>query len=99
MESVLDAPDLLARIQICAEGGNPIIQDVLRAAETDSDTYVMVCACQQEKQSNLLKKALGQAEVAADHSVTLDTRRSTNEGILDRICERIGNISDDRHCN
>ena len=53
---------LLCIPQLCAEGGNQILEDVLRAAEDDPDTYVMVCACAEETQMKLFKKALRNTE-------------------------------------
>src|SRR6185437_2701699 len=79
--------------QLCSEGGNQILQDVLRSAENDSDTYVLVCACQAETQTKLFKKTLRNTEFDEKHLVTLDIRNATNDGILDRIRERLSEIA------
>ena len=80
--------------QLCGEGGNQILQDVLRSAENDPDTYVMVCACQEETQMKLFKKAMRNAEFDPKQFVPMDARNTTNDGILDRIRERLKEIAD-----
>jgi heterodisulfide reductase subunit A-like polyferredoxin len=80
--------------QLCAEGGNRVLEDVLRAAEDDSDTYVMVCACADETQMKLFKKALRNTEFNTEHFVPLDIRNTTNDGILDRIRDRLKELAD-----
>ena len=67
---------------------------MLRAAEDDPDTYVMVCACPEETQMKLFKKALRNTEFDAEHFVPLDVRNATNDGILDRIRERLNELAD-----
>jgi heterodisulfide reductase subunit A-like polyferredoxin len=94
IESEFDVSYAAVHPQLCAEGGNQILQDVLRAAENDPDTYVMVCACQEETQMKLFKKALRNAEFDDKHFVPLDIRNTTNDGILDRIRERLQELVD-----
>ena len=67
---------------------------MLRAAENDPDTYVMVCACQEETQMKLFKKALRNAGFDDKRFVPLDVRNTTNDGILDRIRERLKELAD-----
>ena len=64
VESELDVSYAVVHPQLCAEGGNQILQDVLSSAENDPDTYVMVCACQEEIQKKLFMKALRHTEFA-----------------------------------
>jgi heterodisulfide reductase subunit A-like polyferredoxin len=94
IESELDVTYAVVHPQLCAEGGNQILEDVLRSAEDDPDTYVMVCACQEETQMKLFKKALRNTEFDAEHFVPLDARNTTNDGILDRIRERLKELAD-----
>ena len=94
IESELDVSYAVLHPQLCAEGGNQILQDVLRSAENDPDTYVMVCACQEETQRKLFKKALRNTNFDEQHFVPLDARNSTNDGILDRIRERLTELAD-----
>ena len=85
--------------QLCGEGGNQILQDVLRSAENDPDTYVMVCACQEETQMKLFKKAMRTAEFDPKQFVPMDARNTTNDGILDRIRERLKDLADPKKPN
>jgi heterodisulfide reductase subunit A-like polyferredoxin len=94
IESEFDISYAAVHPQLCAEGGNQILEDVLRAAEDDSDTYVMVCACAEETQGKLFKKVLRNTEFAIDRFVPLDIRNTTNDGILDRIRERLKELAD-----
>ena len=94
IESEFDVSYAAVHPQLCGEGGNEILQDVLRSAENDPDTYVMDCACQEETQMKLFKKALRNTEFNADHFVPLDVRNTTNDGILDRIRERLNALAD-----
>lgn len=94
IESEFEVTYAAAHPQLCGEGGNQILQDVLRAAEDDADTYVMVCACAEETQMKLFKKALRNAEFAQERFVPLDIRNTTNDGILDRIRERLKELAD-----
>jgi heterodisulfide reductase subunit A-like polyferredoxin len=94
IESEFDVSYAAIHPQLCAEGGNQILQDVLRSAENDDDTYVLVCACQEETQMKLFKKALRSTEFNAEHFVPLDIRNSTNDGIIDRIRERLSDLAD-----
>ena len=94
IESEFDVSYAAVHPQLCAEGGNEILQDVLRSAENDPDTYVLVCACQSETQTKLFKKTLRATEFDADRLVHLDVRNMTNDGILDRIRERLTEIAD-----
>jgi heterodisulfide reductase subunit A-like polyferredoxin len=79
--------------QFCAEGGDQILQDVLRSAEDDADTYVVVCACQQETQKKLFQKALDCSDFDPENFVSVDIRTSANDGILFRIHERLNGLA------
>jgi len=94
IESEFDVSYAAVHPQLCAEGGNQILQDVLRAAEDDSDTYVLTCACAEETQMKLFKKALRNTGFNETHFVPLDARNATNDGILDRIRERLKELAD-----
>ena len=43
IESELDVEYAALHPQLCAQSGTEALEDVLRAAEDDPDTYVMVC--------------------------------------------------------
>lgn len=94
VESEFDVAYAAVHPQLCAEGGKEILHDVLRTAEDDPDTYVMVCACAEETQTKLFKKVLRDTGFDDKHFVPLDIRHSTNDGILDRIRERLQELID-----
>jgi heterodisulfide reductase subunit A-like polyferredoxin len=94
IESEFDVSYAAVHPQLCAEGGNQILEDVLRAAEDDPDTYVMVCACAEETQMKLFRRVLRDTEFSTDRFVPLDIRNTTNDGILDRIRERLKELAD-----
>ena len=89
MESELDVTYTAMHPQLCARGGIEFLEDVLKSAEDDPDTYVMVCACDGDTQRKLFKKAMRDAEFDEQHLVPVDIRNATNDGILERIRERI----------
>jgi heterodisulfide reductase subunit A-like polyferredoxin len=94
IESELDVAYAAVHPQLCAQGGIQVLEDVLRAVEGDPDTYVMVCACAEETQKNLFKKALRRTGFDEKHFVPLDVRNATNDGILGRIRERLTELAD-----
>ena len=60
IESEFDVSYAVVHPQLCAESGNQILQDVLRAAEDDPDTYVMVCACAGRNADEALQEGFAQ---------------------------------------
>jgi hypothetical protein len=94
IESELDVVYAAMHPQLCAEGGIQVLEDVLRTAEDDPDTYVMVCACAEDTQKNLFKKAFRRTGFDEKHFVPLDVGNTTNDGILDRIRARLAEIAD-----
>jgi len=94
IESEFDVSYAAMHPQLCAEGGNEILEDVLRAAEDDPDTYVLVCACAEETQMKLFRKALRNTQFDTKNFVPLDISNATNDGILDRIRERLKELAD-----
>lgn len=93
VESEFEVSYAAVHPQLCGESGNQILQDVLRSAENDSDTYVMVCACAEETQAKLFKKALRTTGFDDKQFLSLDIRNTTNDGILDRIRERLNELA------
>ena len=94
IESELDVSYAAIYPQLCGQAGNQALEDVLHAAEDDPDTYVLVCACAEETQKKLFKKALRNTGFDDKHFVPLDVRNTTNDGILDRIRERLAELAD-----
>jgi len=94
VESELDVSYAAVHPQLCSESGNQFLADVLRAAEDDPDTYVLTCACAEETQRKLFKKVLRNSDFDDKHFVPLDIRNATNDGILDRIGQRLNELAD-----
>ena len=89
IESGLDVDYALVHPQLCGAGGNRVMEDVLRSAEDDPDTFVIVGGCEAEAQQKLFQKLFRKTGFNQDHFVAVDVREATNEGILGRLREKI----------
>jgi heterodisulfide reductase subunit A-like polyferredoxin len=89
VESDLGVDYAIVHPQLCGEGGSKVMEDVLRSAEDDPDTIVIVGACEAEAQQKLFKKLLRETGFDQDHFVAVDIRNTTNDGILDRLRGKI----------
>ena len=89
IESALDVDYAVVHPQLCGAGGNRVMEDVLRSAEDDPDTFVIVGACEVEAQEKLFRKLFRKTGFDRDHFVALDVRDATNEGILARVREKV----------
>lgn len=89
VESDLDINYAIVHPQLCGQGGNEILTEVLRESAPDPDTYVMVGACAPEAQAKLFKKVLRNAAFHEKRFVPVDIRGTDNDGILVRLKERV----------
>jgi heterodisulfide reductase subunit A-like polyferredoxin len=89
IESDLDVDYAIVHPQLCGVGGNKVMEDVLRSAEDDPDTLVIVGACEPEAQQKLFQKLFRKTDFDQDHFVAVDIRDATNERILDRLRKKI----------
>ena len=89
IESDLDVDFAIVHPQLCGEGGSKVMEDVLRSAEDDPDTLVIVGACEPEAQQKLFQGLFRKTGFDQDHFVAMDIRDATNEGILDRLRKKI----------
>jgi heterodisulfide reductase subunit A-like polyferredoxin len=89
IESDLEVDYAIVHPQLCGEGGSKVMEDVLRSAEDDPDTIVIVGACEPKAQRKLFKKLLRKTGFDQDHLVAIDIRGTTNDGILDRLREKM----------
>ena len=89
IESDLDVDYAVVHPQLCGIGGSRVMEDVLRSAEDDPDTLVIVGACDPEAQQKLFQKVFLKTGFDQDHVVAMDIRNTTNDGILDRLREKI----------
>jgi heterodisulfide reductase subunit A-like polyferredoxin len=89
IESDLAVDYAIVHPQLCSMGGNRIMEDVLRSAESDPDTLVIVGACEPEAQQKLFQKLFCKTGFNQDHFVPVDIRGATNKGILERLSKEI----------
>jgi heterodisulfide reductase subunit A-like polyferredoxin len=87
--SDLDVDYAIVHPQLCGPGGTRVLEDVLRTAEDDPETFVVVAGCEQEAQRRLFQKTLRKAGFDQSHFVPVDIRDATNEGILERLRKKI----------
>lgn len=92
IESELDVEYAVLHPQLCGQGGNAALTDVLREAGAEPDTYVVVGACAPEAQVKLFKKVLRETGFDPNRFVPLDIRNTDNEGILVRVREAVGSV-------
>ena len=89
VEADLDIQYAVVHPQLCGQGGNEVLTEVLRQSAADPETYVMVGACAPEAQLKLFKKVLRNAAFEEKRFVPLDIRGTDNDGILARLKERV----------
>lgn len=92
IESELDVQYTVVHPQLCAQGGNAVLAEVLRASATDPETYVVVGACAPEAQVKLFKKLLRESRFEEKRFVPLDIRGTNNEGVLARLKEKVESL-------
>jgi heterodisulfide reductase subunit A-like polyferredoxin len=89
VESALNMDYAIVHPDLCGPGGKEILADVLRAAEDDPDTYIIVGGCAPEVQRKLFKKTLAAEGFDEARFVPVDIRGTTNQGILERLREKV----------
>lgn len=93
LESELDIQYTVLHPQLCGQGGNAALTDILRQAATEPDTVVVSGACAPEAQEKLFKKVLRDTGFDPSRFVTLDIRGTDNDGIVARIKEKVGALA------
>jgi heterodisulfide reductase subunit A-like polyferredoxin len=89
IESDLDVKYTVLHPQLCGQGGNEILADVLRESAADPETYVAVGACAPEAQMKLFKKVMRNTGFDEKRFIPLDIRGTNNDGILARLREKV----------
>ena len=89
LESELDIQYTVLHPQLCGQGGNAALTDILRQAASEPDTVVVSGACAPEAQAKLFKKVLRETGFDEKRFVTLDIRGTDNDGIVARIKEKV----------
>ena len=90
IESEMDVQYSVLHPQLCGQGGNVVMADILRVAAQDPEAFVVVGACAPEAQTKLFKKVMRDAGFDPTRLVPLDIRGTDNEGILGRLREKVG---------
>ncbi|HZO99244.1 MAG TPA: hypothetical protein VFD30_03020 [Terriglobia bacterium] len=89
VESDLDVRYTFVHPQLCGQGGNEILAEVLRESAADPEAYVMVGACAPDAQMKLFKKLLRNTGFDEKRFIPLDIRGTDNDGILGRLREKV----------
>lgn len=89
LESELDIQYAILHPQLCGQGGNAALKDILREAAGEPDSVVISGACAPEAQEKLFKKILRETGFPPARFVSLDIRGTDNDGILGRIKEKV----------
>lgn len=89
VESELDVQYTIVHPQLCGQGGNEVLADILRQSASDPETYIVGGACAPEAQFKLFKKLMRNTGFDEKRFVPLDIRGTSNEGILLRLKEAV----------
>jgi heterodisulfide reductase subunit A-like polyferredoxin len=89
VESELDVQYTMLHPQLCGQGGNEVLADILRQSAPDPETYIVCGACAPEAQDKLFQKLLRKTGFDPKRFVPLDIRSTNNEGILARLKEKV----------
>jgi len=87
LESELDIEYAALHPQLCGQGGNAVLLELLRAPAAEPTTRVVVGACAPEAQFKLFRKVMRQAGFPEERLVPVDIRSTNNDGILGRLRE------------
>ncbi len=89
LESELDVQYAVVHPQLCGQGGNQILAEILRESAADPDTYIVSGACAPDAQAKLFKKLLRNTGFDEKRFITVDIRGTNNEGVLARVREKV----------
>jgi heterodisulfide reductase subunit A-like polyferredoxin len=92
VESELDVQYTIVHPQLCGQGGNEVVADIMRQSASDPDVYIIGGACAPEAQFKLFRKVMLNAGFDEKRFVPLDIRGTSNEGILLRLKEAVESI-------
>ena len=85
VESDLEVQYAVLHPQLCGQGGNEVLTEILRQSAGEADTYIVCGACAPEAQTKLFKKVLRNAGFDEKRFLAVDIRRTDNNGILPLI--------------
>lgn len=90
IESELDVQYAVVHPQLCGQGGNAVLRELMRQAATDPDATLLVGACEPKAQYKLFKKLLRETQFNPQHFAPADIRSTDNAGIIERLREAAG---------
>jgi heterodisulfide reductase subunit A-like polyferredoxin len=88
-ESELDVQYAVLHPQLCGQGGNEVLADILRQSAADPETYIVCGACAPDAQEKLFQKLFRKTGFDPERFVPLDIRSTNNEGVLARLKEKV----------
>lgn len=94
LESELDVEYCMVHPQLCGQGGNAVLADILRQAAAQPDAVAICGACAPEAQAKLFKKVLRETGLDGRRFVAVDIRGTDNDGILARIREKVASLAE-----
>jgi heterodisulfide reductase subunit A-like polyferredoxin len=89
LESELDVKYAALHPQLCGQGGNEMLADILRESAKDPETYIVSAACAPEAQEKLFQKLLRRTGFDSKRFVAVDIRGTNNDGILAAVKEKV----------
>jgi len=92
IESELDVLYTIVHPQLCGQGGNEVVADIMRESASDPETYIVGGACAPEAQFKLFKKGMRKTGFDESRFVPLDIRGTDNDGILARLKEAVESL-------
>lgn len=96
LESEMDIQYSVLHPQLCGQGGNAVLTELLREAALDPETYVVAGACAPEAQYKLFKKVMREAGFDEKRFVPVDIRGTDNDGIVKRLKDRVESLALER---
>ncbi len=93
VESELDVDYAIVHPQLCGQGGNEIVADVMREGAGDVNTHIVGGACAPEAQLRLFRKVIRKTGFDEARFAPVDIRGTNNEGILSRLQETLDSIA------
>lgn len=93
LESELDIEYGVLHPQLCGQGGNAVLLELLRESASDPETYVVAGACAPYAQYKLFRKVMRQADFPEERFVPLDIRGTDNDGIVKRVREKVEGLA------
>lgn len=92
VESELDVDYAIVHPQLCGQGGNEVVADIMRECASDPDACVVGGACAPEAQFQLFKKVMRKTGFDEKRFVPLDIRGTNNDGVLARLKETVDSL-------